>query len=215
VPVYHRALVRSLGIDQPVAVLNIGGVSNVTLIDGERLYACDCGPGNALLDDWVGARCGVPFDEGGRIAAAGRVDAQALATLLDDPYFRRTGPKSLDRNAFSVDAVSALSPQDGAATLAAFTAAAIAAEAERLPGMPAQWIVVGGGRLNRSLLGELRARLRAPVRAAEEFGLNGDAIEAQAFAYLAVRSALNLPLSWPETTGVRQAVSGGVRWQPR
>jgi anhydro-N-acetylmuramic acid kinase len=213
-PAYHRALVRSCGIPQPIAILNIGGVSNVTLIDGELLYACDCGPGNALIDDWVSVHCGVPYDDDGKIAAAGRINDHALKILLSSAYFRQRGPKSLDRNAFSAEPVSQLSPQDGAATLAAFTAAAIAAEALRLPRAPKEWIVVGGGRLNGYLLAELRRRLSAPVRIAEDLGWTGDAIEAQAFGYLAVRSLLKLPLSWPGTTGVSEPVSGGVLWNP-
>jgi anhydro-N-acetylmuramic acid kinase len=214
VPAYHRALVRSQRIAEPVAVLNIGGVSNVTLVDGDLLFACDCGPGNALIDDWVSARCDVPFDDGGEIAAAGSIDEHALTVLLESPYFRRVGPKSLDRNAFSLDAVANLSPRDGAATLAAFTAAAVALEAERLPCRPKTWIVVGGGRLNRYLLAQLRSRLGAVVLTAEEFGWAGGAIEAQAFAYLAVRSLRGLPLTWPGTTGVSEPVSGGVCWNP-
>jgi anhydro-N-acetylmuramic acid kinase len=213
-PAYHRALVRSSGIPQPIAILNIGGVSNVTLIDGELLYACDCGPGNALIDDWVSVHCGVPYDDGGKIAAAGRINDHALTMLLSSAYFRQRGPKSLDRNAFSAAPVAELSPQDGAATLAAFTAAAIAAEAQRLPCAPKEWIVVGGGRLNGYLLDELRRRLSVPVRIAEDLGWTGDAIEAQAFGYLAVRSILKLPLSWPGTTGVSEPVSGGVLWNP-
>jgi anhydro-N-acetylmuramic acid kinase len=214
-PAYHRALVRSCALSEPIAVLNIGGVSNCTLIDREQIYACDCGPGNALIDDWVRARCGVNYDAGGRIAMAGAVDTQALARLLENPYFRRSGPKSLDRNAFTLDPVAALSPASGAATLAAFTAAAIALEAQRLPTVPHAWIVVGGGRHNAHLLGELRIRLGGAVRTAEDFGWNGDAIEAQAFAYLAARSVLGLPLSWPQTTGVSSAISGGAQWQPQ
>jgi anhydro-N-acetylmuramic acid kinase len=214
VPAYHRALVRSHGIQEPVAVLNIGGVANVTLIDGERLLACDCGPGNALIDDWVSARCGVAFDAGGAIAATGKVDQGALAVLLASPYFQLVGPKSLDRNAFSLNAVSSLSAPDGAATLAAFTAAAVAAEAARLPAQPRTWVVVGGGRLNTYLLDQLRSRLGAPVRAAEDLGWAGGAVEAQAFAYLAVRSLRGLALTWPGTTGVTVPVTGGVRWDP-
>jgi anhydro-N-acetylmuramic acid kinase len=213
-PAYHRAMVRSCRIPQPIAVLNIGGVSNVTLIDGELLYACDCGPGNALIDDWVSANCGVPYDDCGKIAAAGRVNDDALTILLSSVYFQKSGPKSLDRNAFSAAPVSRLSPQDGAATLSAFTAAAIAAEAQRLRSVPKQWVVVGGGRRNAYLLAELRRRLPAPVRIAEDFGWIGDAIEAQAFGYLAVRSILRLPLSWPSTTGVSHPVSGGTLWNP-
>jgi len=213
-PVYHQALVRAGSIPEPVAILNIGGVSNLTLVDGELLFACDCGPGNALIDDWVRAHCGVPYDEGGRIAASGRIDHRALERLLNSPHFSRHGPKSLDRNAFSVEPVRGLSPQDGTATLTAFTAAAVAAEARRFPRQPREWIVVGGGRLNGYLLSALRQRLRAPVRPAEELGWAGQAIEAQAFAYLAVRSLLQLPLSFPGTTGVREPVSGGVCWRP-
>jgi len=213
-PAYHRALVRSCKTPEPLAILNIGGVSNVTLIDGELLYACDCGPGNALIDDWVSAQCAVPYDEGGKIAAAGRVNDSALQRLLSSPYFQHSGPKSLDRNAFSATPIDGLSPEDGAATLAAFTAAAIAIEAPRLPSAPREWVVVGGGRLNRYLLEELRRRLAAPLRVAENLGWIGAAVEAQAFAYLAVRSRLNLPLSWPSTTGVSEPVTGGVRWNP-
>ena len=214
-PAYHWALVRSTGIVGPVAVLNIGGVSNVTLVHGDELYACDCGPGNALIDDWVRDKYQVPFDDGGRIAATGQIDACALQALLGNPYFEQRGPKSLDRNAFSVGPVSALSARDGAATLTAFTAAAIAIEATRLPRAPDQWIVVGGGRHNDRLFLSLQERLGAPVKRAEAFGWMGNAIEAQAFAYLAVRSVRNLPLSWPSTTGVREPVSGGMHWMPR
>jgi anhydro-N-acetylmuramic acid kinase len=214
-PAYHRALVHATGLIGPVAVLNIGGVSNVSVIDGDFLYACDCGPGNALIDDWVSRRFNIPFDAGGGKAAAGAVDGAALATLLKSPYFLRSGPKSLDRNAFSPAPVAALSGEDGAATLTAFTAAAIALEARRLPRVPALWIVVGGGRHNLCLLDALRARLGVPVKIAEEVGWSGDAVEAQAFGYLAVRSALGWPLSWPDTTGVATPVTGGIRWEPR
>jgi len=213
-PAYHRALVHATGLTGPVAVLNIGGVSNVSVIDADFLYACDCGPGNALIDDWVSRRFDIAFDAGGRRAAAGAVDPAALATLLDSPYFLRSGPKSLDRNAFSPAPVAALSGEDGAATLTAFTAAAIALEAQRLPRVPGMWIVVGGGRHNLCLLDALRARLAVPVKTAEEVGWSGDAVEAQAFGYLAVRSARNWPLSWPETTGVATPVTGGIRWEP-
>jgi anhydro-N-acetylmuramic acid kinase len=214
VPAYHQALVRACAIPEPVAVLNIGGVSNVTLIAGDLLHACDCGPGNALIDDWVSAHCGVPYDEDGRIAAAGCIDPNALRALLSDDFFRRQGPKSLDRNAFSAESVQMLSPSDGAATLTAFTAAAIAAEADRLPCAPTQWIVVGGGRRNGYLLSELRSRLGVPVRVAEDLRWAGEAVEAEAFGYLAVRSILKLPLSWPGTTGVSEPVSGGMCWKP-
>jgi len=214
VPAYHRAIVRTSGLSEPVAVLNIGGVSNVTLLAADELHACDCGPGNALLDDWVSARLGIPYDDGGRISAAGQVDRDELAKLMRHPYFATPGAKSLDRNAFSPEPVRHLSTEDGAATLAAFTVAAIASEAKRLPAEPREWIVVGGGRRNPTLVSMLREALGKPVRIAEDLGWNGDAIEAEAFAYLAVRSLQGLPLSYPGTTGVAHPVTGGDHWPP-
>jgi anhydro-N-acetylmuramic acid kinase len=213
-PAYHRALTRAQGLGQPVAILNIGGVSNVTLVAGDEIFAFDCGPGNALIDDWVRAKAGIPYDEDGKLAASGTVDAQALAQLLNHPYFSIQGTKSLDRNQFSVAPVSGLSVADAAATLVAFTARAISLAARMLPVRPQSWVVVGGGRLNRTLVARIQDELQCRVLVAEEVGWAGDAIEAQAFAYLAVRALRGLPLSWPTTTGVRVPTSGGVRHLP-
>lgn len=213
-PAYHRALTVAHRIEQPVAILNVGGVSNVTLVCGDEIYAFDCGPGNALIDDWVRARAGVPYDEGGKLAVSGSVDARALAHLMNHPYFSIRGAKSLDRNQFSVDPVSQLSVADGAATLVAFTARAIASAARMLPVRADTWVIVGGGRLNRTLVNRIRLELSCRVLVAEDLGWSGDAIEAQAFAYLAVRALRGLPLSWPTTTGVREPTSGGVRHMP-
>jgi len=213
-PAYHRALTRSQGLTQPVAILNIGGVSNVTLVAGEEIHAFDCGPGNALIDDWVRARAGIAYDEGGRLAAAGQVDERALERLMSHPYFSVRGTKSLDRNHFSVEPVTGLSVADGAATLVAFTARAIALAAGMLPVRADSWVVVGGGRLNRTLVSYIRSELASTVQVAEDLGWAGDAIEAQAFAYLAVRALRGLPLSWPTTTGVREPTPGGVRHLP-
>jgi anhydro-N-acetylmuramic acid kinase len=213
-PAYHGALARAHALSPPVAILNIGGVSNVTLVTDNNLYAFDCGPGNALIDDWVRAQASIPFDEGGRLAASGTVDATALARLMDHPYFAVQGTKSLDRNQFSLGPVEGLSVADGAATLVAFTAGAIAVAATMLPIRAETWIVVGGGRLNHTLVGALQRELNCSVRVAEELGWAGDAIEAQAFAYLAVRALRQLPLSWPTTTGVREPVTGGVQHMP-
>jgi anhydro-N-acetylmuramic acid kinase len=153
-PAYHRALARASGLSLPVAILNIGGVSNVTLV-AEDLHAFDCGPGNALVDDWVRTRAGVPYDDGGRLAAAGSVDAKALAQLMNHPYFAMQGAKSLDRNHFSSAPIDHLSVEDGAATLVAFTAGAIALAARLLPTRAETWVVVGGGRLNDALVARL------------------------------------------------------------
>jgi len=219
-PIYHAAVAPG---DRPLCVLNIGGIANVTWIgEGassdsdtvfDHLLAFDTGPGNALIDDWVAAHCGEPFDRDGAIAAGGDIDAASLETLMAHPYFDRTPPKSLDRDAFSTLALegtlAALPPADGAATLTAYTVATIDCARAHLPAPPRRWIVTGGGRHNGFLMAMLAERLDAPVVGAEKAGLDGDAIEAQAFAYMAVRSLRGLPLSGPSTTGVPQPLSGG------
>ncbi|MDW5534741.1 anhydro-N-acetylmuramic acid kinase [Azospirillum sp. NL1] len=214
VPLFHRALAHDL--PRPLAVLNIGGVANVSWIgpgsaEGEaEVVACDTGPGNALIDDWV-LRHGLGrFDAGGALAASGRVDAVALAALTAHPYFDRPAPKSLDRDAFDPAPVAALSPQDGAATLTAFTAESVARVVSHLPAPPVRWLVCGGGRHNATLMAMLADRLGVPVEPADLVGWDGDALEAQAFGYLAVRSRLGLPLSLPATTGVPVPMRGGL-----
>ncbi|WP_207458075.1 anhydro-N-acetylmuramic acid kinase [Azospirillum sp. SYSU D00513] len=213
VPLFHQALAE--GLPRPLAVLNLGGVGNVTWIgrDGDDVVACDTGPANAMVDDWVLARTGARFDENGALAARGRVDEGALAALLANPYFDRPAPKSLDRDAFDAAPVQGLSAEDGAATLTAFAAAAVARVVPHLPEPPVRWIVSGGGRHNGTLMRMLRERLGVPVDNADGLGWNGDALEAEAFAYLAVRSRKGLPLSLPTTTGVPEPVTGG-RFHP-
>jgi len=208
VPLYHQVLTR--GMDLPVVVVNIGGVANVTYVGAnEELIAFDTGPGNAALDDWALKHTGEAIDRDGKLAAAGRVDQGVLEFMLDHPIFRKPPPKSLDRFDFPMAAVEGLSPEDGAATLAAFTAAAIGKSQEHLPEVPHCWIICGGGRHNPVLMGELRARLKPKVITAEEAGWRGDFLEAEAFAYLAVRSIKHLPLSLPSTTGVPYPMPGG------
>jgi anhydro-N-acetylmuramic acid kinase len=215
VPVFHRALVKAAGIETPVAVLNIGGVANVTLVGrDESLTAFDTGPGNALLDDWMRERTGVPFDDGGRMAAKGRPDEPLLAWLLTHPYFVRRPPKSLDRNWFSHRIVGHLSTEDGAATLAAFTARAIARAVDFSAEPPKRWIVAGGGAQNGEILRLLRDQLGVKITPADEIGWSAAFLEAQAFAYLAARSLKGLPLTFPSTTGVAKPATGGVLARP-
>jgi anhydro-N-acetylmuramic acid kinase len=209
-PAYHGALVAWSGLAPPVAVLNLGGVGNVTLVgpDG-ALEAYDTGPANGMIDLWVQSRTSARCDEDGALARAGRVHAETLAGYLAHPYFRTRGPKSLDRFDFSLDPVSALTLEDGAATLTAFAAEAVAIGLRALGDKPSRVVVCGGGRLNPALMEAIRVRLEVPVHTAEDVGWRGDSIEAEAFAYLAARTARGLPISFPATTGVSHPLPGG------
>lgn len=215
VPVYHRALVAELNDAGPTVVVNIGGVANITYIDGAALIACDTGPGNALLDDFMLRGTGEAIDRDGRMAAKGRADVAWIAQALSRPFFAKRPPKSLDRNDFAALNVGHMSVEDGAATLTAFTAASIAMIALTLPTLPAKWIVVGGGASNPTLMRMLAERLApAAVMRGGDLGWSADAIEAQAFAFMAVRSLKGLPLTFPGTTGVPAPLSGGVLAKP-
>jgi anhydro-N-acetylmuramic acid kinase len=222
VPAYHAALARSLPAPlasrRPAVFVNIGGISNITYVPptGDPI-AFDTGPGNALIDQWVMREGGIPFDAGGAIASEGGVAAVVVERYLGNPFFKQSGPKSLDRNDFTLAPAEGLELSDGARTLAKVSAEAILKSVEHLPEQPKLWIVCGGGRKNPHIVGDLRegaAKSAAEVIVAEDAGLDGDATEAEAWAYLAVRSALGLPLTFPTTTGCRQAVSGGVRADP-
>ena len=211
VPVYHRALASRGDFAGPIAIVNIGGVANVTyVVAGADPIACDTGPGNALLDDLMLAETGEAFDRDGITAARGRVDADALDRLLDHPYFARPVPKSLDRNAFSLGPVDGLSLEDAAATLVAFTAHTIALALATMPETPRLAIVCGGGGNNATLMRALADRLPCPVEAADARGWSIEGMEAQAFAYLAVRASKGLPITFPGTTGVATPLTGGV-----
>jgi anhydro-N-acetylmuramic acid kinase len=215
VPLYHRALASTL--EQPLMVLNYGGVGNVTYLAGETIIAFDTGPASAMLDDFMLTRRGVPFDEGGRLAASGTPNAAMVGAFLRNPYFDRPAPKSLDRQEFHERGmvVEALGDADGAATLAAFTIESTVAALRHVPAAPKRWLVTGGGRLNETFMQGLRARLGVPVEPVEAVGWQGDYLEAQCFAYLAVRALRGLPLSLPTTTGVPEPMSGGTVWTPR
>ncbi len=209
-PVYHAALAAE--VPKPLAVLNIGGVANVTWLgqDGS-LLAFDTGPGNGPLDDWVFQHTGQAFDADGALAKAGRVDQIVLGRLMAHPYFEVPAPKSLDRldfgRALAASGLAGLSAAGGAATLVAFTVASVAAAV--FPERPERWLVSGGGRMNPVVMAGLRAALGVPVEPVEVAGWNGDALEAQCFGFLAARVVAGLPLSLPSTTGVPRPMSGG------
>jgi anhydro-N-acetylmuramic acid kinase len=211
VPVFHRALAEAAGLELPAVILNLGGVANLTYLSarGADPLASDTGPGNALLDDLMLKRTGATMDRDGRTAALGKVDEAALRRLLAHPYFEQPPPKSLDRNAFSGESVEELPLADAAATLVAFTAETIAHALRQVPGRPKRLIAAGGGTKNPVVMAEIARRTGLAIEPAESLGWSADAMEAQAFAYLAVRSRAGLPLTFPTTTGVPRPMTGG------
>ncbi|MCP3970761.1 MAG: anhydro-N-acetylmuramic acid kinase [Rhodobacteraceae bacterium] len=218
-PFFHFACARWIGATEPLAFLNLGGVGNLTWVDPARAVpeepgAClafDTGPANAPIDDLMHARLGRDCDRDGALAAQGWVDQAIVARFLQDGHFLKIPPKSLDRNGFAglIGAVAGLSDADAAATLTAAAVAAVASGKQYCPVPPGRVLVSGGGRRNRTLMSGLGAALGCPVEPVEALGLDGDMLEAQAFAYLAVRVLRGLPTSCPSTTGVAAAVGGG------
>jgi anhydro-N-acetylmuramic acid kinase len=217
VPAFHQALARDLDRPHPIAVLNEGGVANVTFVDGGDPIACDTGPGTALIDDFMRARTGAPLDRDGDQAAKGRVNESFVTRVLGHEFFGEPCPKSLDRNAFAIANIGLqdFSVADGAATLSALTAASVARIVPHLPAPPRAWIVAGDGARNTTLMRMLAERLKpATAETADAVGWSSQSIEAQAFAYLAVRVRNGLPLTFPSTTGVKQPMRGGVVARP-
>ena len=209
-PIYHAARAKASGLEPPVAILNLGGVANITLIPASGdLHAFDTGPANGMIDLWIQAKTDLRFDPDGRHARAGQVDERALAALLDHPYFAAPSPKSLDRYDIALTPIQHLSLEDGAATLTAFTAQTVAMAVNSAAEPPKVLIASGGGRLNPTLMEAIAARVGVPVTTAEALGWRGDAIEAEAFAFLAARTARALPISFPGTTGVMRPMTGG------
>lgn len=214
-PLYHGARSFHESVPRPCVFLNIGGVANVSYIDSDNIIAFDTGPGNALLDDWLKLRTGQPFDRNGELASSGTVMQNVLKDWLQHPYFNEKPPKSLDRDEWDIADFGAhvrnmdeISDADGAATLLAFTVETIKKSRDFMPEEPVAWYLCGGGRHNTALVNALSQAL--PVKMVEDLGWNGDATEAECFAYLAVRSLLGEPISRPSTTGVKEPLSGGT-----
>ncbi len=206
-PIYHKALLA--GRPLPAVMVNIGGVANVTWTDGERLLAFDCGPGNAPIDDFLRANNGPSYDDGGNLGLAGAIDDAAVTSFLDQPYFARIPPKSLDRNELTLPDLGHTSIAVGAATLAAICVSGITAATRWFPAPATRWIVSGGGRLNGAIMAGLRKNISALVIAAEDAGIDGGNLEAHMIAYLVARSNAGLPLTFPGTTGVDAPQTGG------
>ena len=208
-PPYHRALLSTH--EKPVAVLNLGGVANITYIgeDGEFI-GFDCGTANALMDDFMKSRTGKEFDDGGTLASSGVVQDNILNEFLADPYFAKPPPKSLDRDHWSTDVVNYASTEDGMATLLEMTVGGINKSFDHLPGKPTKIYAAGGGRKNTFLIDSLIERIGIAIESIDACGWNGDAIEAEGFAYLAVRSKLGLPLTLSSTPSSPEPMTGGV-----
>jgi anhydro-N-acetylmuramic acid kinase len=223
-PFFHHACAGWIGAKAPLVILNLGGVGNLTWIDPSKfgpeasgaLLAFDTGPANAPVNDLLRARLGLDFDRDGAVAAQGTVDEAAVQRFLDHNFFYKMPPKSLDRNAFSSTFATfdQMTTEDAAATLTAIAAASVAQGLQHCPRLPTRILVTGGGRLNPVLMRALAARTHLPVDAVEATGLNGDMLEAQAFAFLAVRVMRGLPTSGPTTTGVATAIGGGRITRP-
>ncbi|CUH47992.1 Anhydro-N-acetylmuramic acid kinase [Ruegeria atlantica] len=219
-PFFHFACAKWIEATQPLCFLNLGGVGNLTYVDPSydgpeapgALLAFDTGPANAPVDDLMQARLGLPMDRDGAVARGGTVETGALELFLSEPFFTRMPPKSLDRNDFSemIKLVQELSDADAVATLTGMCAAGVVQGMEHCPKPPARLLVTGGGRHNPVLMEMLRVALDCPVEPVEAVGLDGDMLEAQAFAFLAARVARRLPTSCPGTTGVKALVGGGV-----
>jgi len=217
VPIYHRAMVRFAKIFKPVVILNLGGVGNLTWVDPTKppedgLVAFDTGPANAPLNDYLMHQIGQAYDKDGLIAAAGRIDAGIVKKFLNNPYFSKRSPKSLDRDEFmQLQAmVSNLYISDAAATLTAIIVASVDRALKLLPSFPTQVWITGGGRKNLELMRQLKKVVSADIVDIDQMGFDGDMVEAQAFAYLAVRSMRGLPITFPKTTGVATPISGGI-----
>lgn len=212
-PVYHRALAH--GLPKPAAILNLGGVANITYIgaDGE-LVAFDTGAASGLIDNWMQTHSAFAFDEDGATAARGQVDEAILTAMLDQPWFDAPAPKSIDREDFTIAPVRGLSLEDGATTLTAFTARSVELGLRLLPARPAAIHVAGGGRRNATLMRMLEEATGVPVSSVDDLGWDGDAVEAEGFAYMAVRRLKDLPISFPGTTGAPEPMTGGVIFRP-
>lgn len=223
-PIYHRAILTQLIRDKTIedgayVFVNIGGVSNVTYLDhAAPLLACDTGPGNALIDDWVMRHSGKPYDKDGSYALAGSADMAWVEQCLRHNYFTIKPPKSIDRDMFSAYIGELedkeMSLEDGAASLSVLTARSLAISAQYYPQEPQGWIISGGGQHNPALLKSLNEAVSGKIIRISELGINGDMVEAECFAYLAVRAKKGLPITYPGTTGVTAPQSGGVLHTP-
>ncbi len=214
-PIYHQALAQNAQLNFPIVILNLGGVGNITYIDHDNMIAFDTGPANAMIDDWVKTHTGKDFDDNGDIASQGQVNQTILNEFLSLDYFNQPYPKSLDRNDFKTISVDGLTCADGAATLTAMTIQSIAKGIALCPTQPNALYVTGGGRHNGFIMTQIQKATNIPTNTVDTLGWNGDAMEAEGFAYMAVRSLLGHPISFPNTTGCDKPSTGGIHIKPK
>ena len=213
-PIYHKALSVNAGIDLPTAIVNIGGVGNITWIDYDGMIAFDTGPGNAMIDDWVKSQTDNLYDEGGKYAANGTIDKDIVKQFTSSDYFLKKYPKSLDRNDFHESSVDGMTLENGAATLTEMTIQSIALAISQCPTPPKSIYISGGGRHNSTIISRLSDAIGITVKPSDTLGWNGDSLEAEGFAYMAVRRVLNEPISFPTTTGCPSPMVGGIIAKP-
>jgi anhydro-N-acetylmuramic acid kinase len=225
-PIFHNLLSKKINenhqIDFPICFLNIGGISNITKIIKkdekleDNIEAFDSGPGNCMIDEWVRKNSKNNFDENGSIAKSGKIDQLILNQAIDNFQIDKFD-KSLDVKNFDISFVRGLSLEDGCATITNFTAYLIAKGIEHSNGnniKPIKYLICGGGRRNTFLIQSIKVYLshkqNISLNSIDDYSLNGDYIESQAFGYLSIRSFLNLPISYPKTTGCKTPTVGGV-----
>jgi len=210
-PIYHAALLKQVGANSTTAILNLGGLGNLSCYSEKYgLIAFDTGPANAPINDWIKSFSIGQMDIDGEIASRGKADESTLAEILNHPYFKMSFPKSLDRFDFSCKIAEGMSLEEGAATLTALVGASVEKGLDLLPIRPTQLIVSGGGRKNPTMMQEISSRANIKVEISDKYNWRGDAIEAECFAFLAARTLANLPISYPKTTGVLRPMKGGI-----
>ena len=206
-PIFHKLIVNQKKIDLPVTILNIGGIANITSIQkGNKIFSSDIGPGNCLIDKWVRSNSDKSYDKEGHFAKAGKINKIILDQSLENYYGNDTSKKkSYDIKDFDLSFVRGLSLEDGAATLTEFTAETLSKHK-----IGQKIYICGGGRKNSFLLDRIKKKINSEIKLIDDLGIDGDFVESQAFAYIAIRSYLRLPISFPNTTGVKKDATGGI-----
>ncbi|MCL4163235.1 UNVERIFIED_CONTAM: hypothetical protein GTU68_013308, partial [Idotea baltica] len=208
VPIFHKALCKIL----PCAIVNIGGVSNVSYIKDDNFIGFDMGPGNALIDDFCKQNFDLAFDKNGELASKGKINTVILAQWLNHSFFARPFPKSLDRNEFAtfLDDISAIDKIDALATLTELTAQTIALALKEFKPANNCIYITGGGGKNKFMMDRLHELSGLEIKFVEDLGISSEFMEAYAFGYLATRAHLDLPITFPSTTNCQKPTSGGT-----